>query len=85
MFAGDNYSAGYYSYLWADALTADAWEAFDEGTGPWDPEVAARFNNTILSQGNTSDQAVQFRAFRGRDVRTAALMRMRGFAPPLAK
>ena len=82
VFSGDGYSAGYYSYLWADALTADAWEAFEEGKGPWDPQVAARFKATILSTGNTMDQAEEFRRFRGRDVDTAALMRERGFAPP---
>ncbi|MEO5989942.1 MAG: M3 family metallopeptidase [Candidatus Eisenbacteria bacterium] len=82
VFAGDGYSAGYYSYLWADALTADAWEAFEEGKGPWDTAVAKRFRDTILSKGNTMDQAEEFRAFRGRDVRTDALMRKRGFARP---
>jgi peptidyl-dipeptidase Dcp len=82
VFSGDGYSAGYYSYLWADALTADAWEAFEEGKGPWDPQVAARLRKTILSTGDTMDQAEEFRLFRGRDVDTAALMRSRGFAPP---
>jgi len=82
VFASDGYSAGYYSYLWSDALTADAWEAFLEGKGPWDAAVAKRFSDTILSKGNTMDQAEEFRAFRGRDVRTDALMRKRGFAPP---
>ncbi|HJV89856.1 MAG TPA: M3 family metallopeptidase [Holophagaceae bacterium] len=73
------YSSGYYAYLWSDALTADAWEAFTEGKGPWDPEVAARFKQEILSTGNTRDQGESFRAFRGRDVNTDALMRKRGF------
>ena len=73
------YEAGYYAYLWSDALTADAWEAFLEGKGPWDKTVAERFKRTILSSGNTMDQGEQFRAFRGRDVNTDALMRMRGF------
>ncbi|QGX38332.1 M3 family metallopeptidase [Permianibacter aggregans] len=79
VFAGDGYSAGYYSYLWSDSLTADAWEAFMEGKGPWDKEVAQRFVKTILSAGNTKDQAEMFREFRGRDVKTDALMRKRGF------
>ena len=80
VFSGDGYSAGYYSYLWSDALTADAWEAFLEGKGPWDPEVAGRFRKYILSSGDTMDQAEAFRKFRGRDVDTSALMRKRGFA-----
>ena len=85
VFSGDGYSAGYYSYLWSDALTADAWEAFEEGKGPWDKEVAARFARTILSAGDTKDQAEMYREFRGRDVDTQALMRKRGFAPPKSK
>jgi peptidyl-dipeptidase Dcp len=79
IFAGDDYAAGYYAYLWADALTADAWEAFQEGGGPWDPAVAGRLRRTVLAVGNTVDQARAFRAFRGRDVDTGALMRKRGF------
>jgi peptidyl-dipeptidase Dcp len=85
VFSGDGYSAGYYSYLWSDSLTADAWEAFEEGQGPWDKEVAARFAKTILSAGDTKDQAEMYREFRGRDVDTQALMRKRGFAPPKSK
>ncbi len=79
IFSGDGYSAGYYSYLWADALVADAWEAFQEGKGPWDPAVAKRFHDCVLSIGNTMDPTEAFRAFRGRDVNTDALMRDRGF------
>ncbi|MDM7995071.1 MAG: M3 family metallopeptidase [Acidobacteriota bacterium] len=79
IFSGEGYAAGYYSYLWADALTADAWEAFQEGKGPYDEAVAKSFFDNILSKGNTVDPAVAFRAFRGRDVDTDALMRDRGF------
>jgi peptidyl-dipeptidase Dcp len=79
IFATDAYAAGYYAYLWADALTADAWEAFQEAGGPWDPEVAGRLRREVLSVGNTVDPREAFRAFRGRDVDTAALMRKRGF------
>jgi peptidyl-dipeptidase Dcp len=78
IFSCDDYAAGYYAYLWADALTADAWEAFGEGGGPWDPEVAGRLRRHILAVGNTVDQLEAFRAFRGRDVDTGALMRKRG-------
>jgi peptidyl-dipeptidase Dcp len=85
VFSGDGYSAGYYSYLWADTLTADAWEAFTEAGGPWDKAVGQRLK-TLLSVGNTIDPADAYRAFRGRDPGIAALMRKRGFpVPPGAK
>jgi peptidyl-dipeptidase Dcp len=80
VFAGDGYSAGYYSYLWADALTADAAEVFEESGSYYDKEVAQRLHDTVLSVGDTIDPAEGFRAFRGRDVDTKALMRKRGFA-----
>lgn len=83
IFSGDGYSAGYYSYLWADKLVADTWEAFLEGRGPWDPEVAARLRQHVLSAGNTIDPDEGYRAFRGRDAEVDALLRKRGFAPPL--
>jgi peptidyl-dipeptidase Dcp len=79
-----NYEAGYYAYLWSDALTADAWEAFLEGKGPWDKTVAERLRREVLSVGNTKDPGEAFRAFRGRDVNTDALMRKRGFMAPLS-
>jgi len=78
VFSSDGYSAGYYSYLWSDVLTADAAEAFTEAGGFYDPAVAARLR-TLLSSGNTVDPAEAFRAFRGRDPRVDALMRKRGF------
>jgi len=78
------YEAGYYAYLWSDALTADAWEAFLEAKGPWDKAVAERLRKEVLSVGNTRDPGEAFRAFRGRDVNTDALMRKRGFMKPLA-
>ena len=82
LFADDGYSAGYYSYLWADTLTADAWEAFTEAEGPWDAGVAARLRRHIFSAGNTVDPEEGYRAFRGRDATIEALMRKRGFASP---
>jgi peptidyl-dipeptidase Dcp len=75
------YEAGYYAYLWSDALTADAWEAFLEAKGPWDKAVAERLRKEVLAVGNTKDPGEAFRAFRGRDVDTGALMRKRGFPP----
>jgi peptidyl-dipeptidase Dcp len=82
VFAGDGYSAGYYSYLWADTLTADAWEAFTEAGGPYDQAVARRFRERVLSVGNTVEPADAYRSFRGRDAGTSALMRDRGFPVP---
>ena len=84
IFSGDGYSAGYYSYLWSDTLTADAWEAFSAGKGAWDRGMAERLREHVFSVGNTVDPADGYRAFRGRDPQIDALMRKRGFAPPLA-
>ncbi len=79
IFAGDGYSAGYYSYLWADALTADAAEAFEEAGGFYDRPTVERLYKHVMSVGDTVDPADGFRAFRGRDVDTKALLRKRGF------
>jgi peptidyl-dipeptidase Dcp len=79
IFSSDAYSAGYYSYLWADVLTADAFGAFVEAGGPYDKAVAERLRKYIFSVGNTVDPAEAYRAFRGRDPRVEALMRKRGF------
>lgn len=79
-FGSDGYSAAYYSYLWADTLVADAWEAFMEGDGAFDQDVAGRLHRHVLAAGNTGDPADAYRAFRGRDAATEALFRKRGFA-----
>lgn len=80
VFASDAYSAGYYSYLWSDVLTADAFEAFVEAGGPYDRKVADRLRKHVFSVGNTIDPAEGYRAFRGRDAQINALMKKRGFA-----
>ncbi len=79
VFGSDGYSAGYYSYLWSDVLTADAYGAFTEAGGPYDRAVADRLLRHVFSAGNTVDPADAYRAFRGRDARVEALMRKRGF------
>jgi peptidyl-dipeptidase Dcp len=84
IFAGDGYSAGYYSYLWSDTLSADAYEAFTEAKGPYDKAVAKRLRDHVFSIGNTVDPAEAYRAFRGRDAGIGALMRKRGFPDPSA-
>jgi peptidyl-dipeptidase Dcp len=85
VFSGDSYSAGYYSYLWSDTLTADAWEAFTEASGAWDRKVAERLRTHVFAIGNTIDPTDAYRAFRGRDPDIAALMRKRGFPVPAEK
>jgi peptidyl-dipeptidase Dcp len=85
LFSGDSYSAGYYSYLWADTLSADAFEAFAEAGGPYDKKVAKRLFDHVFSAGNTVDPAEGYRAFRGRDPRIDALMRKRGFGGEAAR
>jgi peptidyl-dipeptidase Dcp len=79
IFSSDAYSAGYYSYLWADVLTADAFSAFEEAGGPYDKAVAKSLRDNIFSVGNTIDPEIGYRKFRGRDAKIDALMKDRGF------
>jgi len=82
LFTSDGYSAGYYSYLWADTLSTDAFEAFTEGKGPYDKAVAKRLRDHVFAAGNTVDPADAYRNFRGKDAGIGALMRKRGFPVP---
>jgi peptidyl-dipeptidase Dcp len=79
IFSSDGYAAGYYSYLWADVINADAYEAFTEGKGPYDKEVAKRLYDTVFSVGNTIDNEKGYENFRGRAPKSDALMRARNF------
>jgi peptidyl-dipeptidase Dcp len=79
VFSGDGYSAGYYAYIWADTLTADAAEAFEAAGSYYDAATAKRLHDDIMSVGNSIAPEEAFRKFRGRDVDTNALMRDRGF------
>lgn len=83
IFSSDEYSAGYYSYLWADVICADAYGAFTEAKGPYDKEVAKRLLKYVFSSGNTTDQGDAYRSFRGRDAKVDALMKAKGF--PMVK
>jgi peptidyl-dipeptidase Dcp len=80
LFGSDGYSGLYYSYLWADVMAADGWQAFLEGGGPWSVEVAQRFRTHILADGNRTDRAEAYRRFRGRDPEVSALLQERGLA-----
>jgi peptidyl-dipeptidase Dcp len=80
IFSGEGYAAGYYGYLWADVLTADAAEAFAEAPGGYyDPELAARLVEFLFAPRNAMDPAEAYRAFRGRDAPIDAYLRYRGF------
>ncbi len=79
IFSSDSYSAAYYSYLWSDVLTADAYQAFVEAGGPYDKTVSNRLKRHVFSVGNTIDPDEGYRAFRGRDPQVDALMKKRGF------
>jgi len=76
IFAG-GYSAGYYSYIWADVLVADAFEAFKE-TSIFDKKTAESFLNNILSRGGTEDPMVLYKRFRGREPKIEPLLKKRG-------
>jgi peptidyl-dipeptidase Dcp len=79
LFTSDAYSAGYYSYLWSETMDADTWRAFEESGNPFDPALAAKLREHILSNGNTIDRAEAYRKFRGRDPDVRALLERRGF------
>jgi peptidyl-dipeptidase Dcp len=79
IFSGDGYSAGYYVYIWADAMTADVYEGFQEKGGLYNKEACKLLETSIMSVGNSIPPDEAFRRFRGRDVDTNALMRDRGF------
>jgi peptidyl-dipeptidase Dcp len=81
IFSGDGYSAGYYSYLWAEVLDADAFEAFKEAGDPFATDVAARLKDFIYAAGGRQDAAEAYAAFRGRMPTVEPLLRQRGFAP----
>jgi len=80
IFAG-GYAAGYYSYKWAEVLSADAFSAFEEA-GLEDPRAVAatgrRFRDTVLALGGSRHPMDVFKAFRGREPSTAALLRQAG-------
>ena len=80
VFSGEGYATGYYGYLWADVLTADAAEAFAEAPGGfYDKETAHKLKLFLFEPRNAVDPAKAYRDFRGRDANIDALMRDRGF------
>lgn len=85
IFDGEGYAAGYYGYMWADVLTADAAEAFVRAPGGfYDPTLSKALVTHLFAPRNAVDPAEAYRAFRGRDAEVAALLRDRGFPAPKA-
>ena len=83
VFSGEGYATGYYGYMWADVLTSDAAEAFEEAPGGYyDKDLAEKLVKHLFAVRNAVDPAEAYRAFRGRDARIEALMRDRGFPVP---
>jgi peptidyl-dipeptidase Dcp len=80
VFSGDGYSSGYYSYMWSEVMDADAFEAFEEAGGAFDPERAKALEEHILSTGGSRDAAELYVAFRGRLPGVEALLKGRGLA-----
>ena len=75
---GGGYAAGYYSYKWAEVLSADAYAAFEEAGNPFDATVGKRYLDEILSRGGSRPALENFKAFRGREPSVDALLRHSG-------
>ena len=78
VFAGDGYSSGYYSYMWSEVMDADAFAAFEEAGDPFDPALARKLEETVLSSGGSVDAAELYTVFRGRMPGVEALLKGRG-------
>lgn len=77
IFDNDQYSCGYYTYLWSQVLEADAWQRF-EAEGPMNPKTAADYRRYILEPGDTDDAMTLFKRFTGHAPNADALLRNRG-------
>ncbi|KQW28026.1 peptidase M3 [Rhizobium sp. Root274] len=80
VFAGDGYSAGYYSYMWSEVLDADAFSAFEETGNAFDPETARKLKDHIYSVGGSVDPKEAYEAFRGKMPSPEAMLKKRGLA-----
>ncbi|MBR5600724.1 MAG: M3 family metallopeptidase [Bacteroidaceae bacterium] len=76
---GGGYTAGYYSYMWAEVLDADAFEAFAETGDIFNQEVADKFRKYVLTPGGIDDGMTMYKNFRGREPKIDALLKNRGF------
>ncbi|WP_289042797.1 M3 family metallopeptidase [uncultured Aliiroseovarius sp.] len=80
VFAGDGYSSGYYSYMWSEVMDADAFDAFKETGDAFDPDMAQKLEDHILSKGDSVEAEDLYTAFRGRLPGVEALLKGRGLA-----
>jgi len=78
VFSGDGYSSAYYSYMWSEVMDADAFSAFEEAGGPFDPVMATLLREHILSTGGSKDPEELYMAFRGKMPGVQALLKGRG-------
>ncbi|MCG7504264.1 M3 family metallopeptidase [Mesorhizobium retamae] len=78
VFAGDGYSAGYYSYMWSEVLDADAFSAFEETGDPFNPALAKKLRENIYAAGGSKDPEELYTAFRGKMPTADAMMVKRG-------
>ncbi|MEL6770524.1 MAG: M3 family metallopeptidase [Bacteroidota bacterium] len=78
-FAGEGYSSGYYSYLWAGVLDNDGFAAFEEAGDIFDPVLAQKLYESVFSAGDTQPAMDAYVGFRGREPNVDALLRNRGF------
>ncbi|MFC0396845.1 M3 family metallopeptidase [Paraburkholderia rhizosphaerae] len=78
IFSGAHYAAGYYVYMWAEVLEAEAFDAFMEAGNAFDPALADRLRRHVYSAGDSRDERAAFRAFRGRDPKAEPMLRKRG-------
>jgi peptidyl-dipeptidase Dcp len=78
IFSGDSYAAGYYSYLWAEVLDADAFNAFEETSDVFDPKIAQRLKDHIYAAGGARDPSEAYQAFRGKMPSVDPLLKKRG-------
>ena len=83
LFAGSGYAAGYYVYLWAEVLDADAYDAFVEAGNPFDAETAKRLQRHIYSAGDCVEPGATYVAFRGRPAQIEPMLKKRGLLEPV--
>ena len=74
------YAAGYYSYKWAEVLSADAWSAFEEAPDVLDVGTGRRYRQAVLESGGSRSAMDSFKAFRGREPKIDALLRHQGLS-----